>query len=116
MYDKNVAYVWDGNFVSEEFTTEMGVKQGCILSALLFILFINDITDAVGGGIEFSRKKIPALMYADDIVFLAETIDGMQLMINRLEEYCKTWNLFVNLEKSKIVTYIQEWRREILSK
>lgn len=53
MYKNNVAYVWDGESVSGEFTTTMGVKQGCILSSLLFILFINDITEAVKGGIEF---------------------------------------------------------------
>lgn len=66
MYDNNLAYVWDGDSISDEFSTSMGVKQGCILSALLFILFINDVIDTVRGGIEFGQAVIRALMYADD--------------------------------------------------
>lgn len=83
----------------------MGVKQGCILSALLFILYINDITDAVQGGINFFGVTIPALMYADDIVFLSDSVDGLQRMINRLDVYCKNWNLTINLQKSKIMVF-----------
>lgn len=105
LYENNIAYVWDGNGISEGFPTTTGVKQGCILSALLFILFINDITDNIGCGIEINGTRIPALMYADDIVFLAESVHSMQLMINRLETYCKTWNLSVNLEKTKIMIF-----------
>lgn len=105
LYENNIAYVWDGESLSDEFTTTMGVKQGCILSALLFILFINDITEAVRGGIEFNRERIPCLMFADDIVFLADTVEGMQLMMNRLRDYCQRWNLSVNLNKSKMMVF-----------
>lgn len=105
MYENNVAYVWNGELVSEEFGTQMGVKQGCILSTLLFILFINDIVGEVGGGIELGGVRIPALKFADDIVFLSETVEGMQLVMNRLENYCKQWNLTVNLSKSKMMIF-----------
>lgn len=105
LYTNNTAYVWDGKSISDEFRTEMGLKQGCILSALLFVLYINDITDAVGGGISFGGIKIPALMYADDIVFFSERVDGLQLMMNKLKDYCKCWNLQVNLSKSKVMIF-----------
>ncbi|XP_055910471.1 uncharacterized protein LOC129944835 [Eupeodes corollae] len=105
MNENNVSYVWDGQFTSEDFEAEMGVRQGCVLSTLLFILFINDIVEEVGGGIEFGSLRIPCLIFADDIVFLAESVDGMQLMINRLEHYCDLWNLTVNLGKSKMMIF-----------
>lgn len=105
LYNMNTACVWDGVALSEEFPTTMGLKQGCILSALLFVLFINDITDTVRGGIQVGGTTIPALMYADDIVFFAETVVGMQLMMNRLGDYCKHWNLVVNLQKSKMMVF-----------
>ncbi|XP_055911410.1 uncharacterized protein LOC129945575 [Eupeodes corollae] len=100
-----VINVWDGESISEEFATVTGLKQGCILSALLFIIFINDITDEVRGGITVEGLTVPALMYADDIVLFSETVDGMQLMINRLEIYCNRWNLEVNLQKSKMMIF-----------
>lgn len=105
MYESNVACVWDGKTLSDEFETTVGVKQGCVLSPLLFSLYVNDITECVKGGIEFNQRNIPALLYADDMVFLSDTVEGMQLMINRLERYCATWNLSVNLSKSKMMIF-----------
>lgn len=44
-------------------------------------------------------------MYADDIVLLAETANMMQLMANKLQQYCCKWNLKVNTDKSKIMVF-----------
>ncbi|XP_055902155.1 protein turtle homolog A-like [Eupeodes corollae] len=105
MYESNASCVWDGEFILEDFATEMGVKQGCVSSTLLLILFINDIVEAIGGGIELGQIWVPCLLFGDDIVFLSESVDGMQRMITRLESYCGLWNLSVNLEKSKMMVF-----------
>jgi len=41
LYTDNLAAVWDGEQLSERFTTEAGVKQECLLSPLLFSLFLT---------------------------------------------------------------------------
>lgn len=39
------------------------------------------------------------------MAIFAETIESLQLMINRLDDYLERWNLKINLEKSKIVIF-----------
>ena len=39
-------------------------------------------------------------MFADDTVLLSETKDGLQDLLKDLENYCKQWNLTVNIDKT----------------
>lgn len=105
LYADTQAAVWDGEAKSEWFETRSGVRQGCALSPGLFALFIEDLTECLPGGIDFSGSCVKALMFADDIVLLANSPESLQLMINRLYEYCSMWSLIVNLEKSKIMIF-----------
>lgn len=83
----------------------MGVKQGCLLSPLLFSFFINDLVNYVNGGVQINNSLFKILAYADDVVLLATDGVALQQMINSLQNYCLKWNLKINLNKSKIVVF-----------
>lgn len=103
LYKNTTNAIWNGNELSEWFETLTGVKQGCILSPILFSLYINDLCKFIGGGVMIGDCSINALLYADDIVLIAEDKAVLQKMIDKLHEYCLIWGLEINLTKSQIM-------------
>ncbi|MEW8545044.1 MAG: reverse transcriptase family protein [Candidatus Thiodiazotropha sp.] len=99
--------------LSDCFDSLVGVKQGEPLSPLLFILFLNDISDELrinvdrlninNNIIEEFQKFI--LLFADDTLLLAEELDELQNMLNQLSVYCKKWNITVNVNKTKVMLF-----------
>lgn len=88
----------------------IGVKQGCPLSPILFGLYIdslekelNDRCPDVGGMLNESRIRI--LLYADDIVLISETAEGLSELLDCLEAFCHEWLITVNTKKTKIMIF-----------
>ena len=74
----------------------------------LFIIFINDlpsILEKCSNPVLLNNSRIDCLMYADDIVLLSDSKDGLQKRIDELHEFCNKWCLTVNLTKTKIVIF-----------
>lgn len=105
IYSKTNFTVWTGEELSEKFETTSGVKQGCLLSPTLFSIYLNDLHDFIKGGVNIENLNVRLLLYADDIVLLADDINIMQEMICNLEKYCLLWNLEVNISKSEMVIF-----------
>ena len=97
------------NELSETFTCSLGVRQGESMSPFLFSMYLNDIEEhfILNGfeGIEIGMLKLFLLLYADDIVLLAETEQGLQKGLDLLEQYCDKWKLTVNINKTKIMVF-----------
>ena len=51
-------------------------------------------------------------MYADDLVILSESSEGLQSCLNRLHEYTEKWELKLNLSKTKIMIFQGGGRRK----
>jgi len=104
MYSKIVLQVNVGTGLTEEFTSNVGVRQGDNLSPTLFNLFINDIPTIFGSAckpVTLNETTLNCLLYADDLVLLSESAEGLQTCLDELHIYCEKWGLTVNLQKSK---------------
>lgn len=104
-YENTTSKILYGNTFSDSFRVDVGVKQGCILSPILFALYLNDLNDILPGGVQVDDLCVKVLLYADDIVLLSDSPNELQNMINALYKYCTKWCLKVNLAKSKILVF-----------
>ena len=92
---------------TEYFDCPVGVKQGDCLSPTLFAIFINDLAIEIKNsniGVRLDEGLlINILLYADDIVLLAENEEDLQSLLFIVECWCKKWRLEINLTKTNIM-------------
>ena len=108
MYTKARAQVKTPEGPTDTFQCNIVVRQGCPLSPLLFNLFVNDLPDAIANeveGVTLNSLKVTCLMFADDLVLLADRPEGLQNSIDILGMYCRTQKLTVNVKKTKVLVF-----------
>ena len=94
--------------LTDTFKSSIGVKQGCILIPTIFSLYINDLADSFGNDcdpLDLNGKLVSCLLYADDIVLLSESAQGLQNLLNKVKMFCDKWNLQVNINKSEVMIF-----------
>jgi len=78
-----------GKHVSKFVKLIAGVRQGGVLSPVLFAVFINDLVDEVNKaniGCYISNVCVSIVLYADDIMLIAPSITGLQRLLTICEE------------------------------
>ena len=73
------------------FQIRKGVRQGCILSPCLFILYAEYIVwnarlDEAQGGINIAGRNINNLRYADDTTIMIESKEELKSLLMKVKE------------------------------
>ncbi|GLC60471.1 hypothetical protein PLESTB_001617100 [Pleodorina starrii] len=96
------------------FKSDQGVKQGCPLSPVLFGMFIETFANYVderdqrwpqGGSPIVGGKRVPELLYADDLTLFATNPARMQFLLDRLVEYCEGFGMSLNVNKCELLVF-----------
>ena len=73
----------------EAVATTLGAKQRCPLSSPLFSLYMDKVTHYIerfgGVGACLAGTAIQILLYADDIMLISDSLEGLQRHLNALK-------------------------------
>ena len=109
LYEGDSFNIKMNNSLTEAVKCHQGVRQGDGLSSTLFNIFINDLSnlfnEANSRPASLGNTAIGCLLYADDLVIMSESQEGLQCSINKLSMYCKRWHLKVNINKTQVVIF-----------
>ena len=98
-YEQTNGRVIIGAGMSEQFSVNIGLRQGSALSPLLFIVVMELISRKVSMK-DTSRK----LLYADDLAIVAEDKEELNESLEEWKEAFKQHGLRVNLEKTEVLS------------
>nr|VZI08543.1 unnamed protein product [Spirometra erinaceieuropaei] len=105
-YRSTTARVLVRNNLSQPFGIRSGVRQGCILSPILFNNAIGWILGRAlreSDGVEFAPgHRLTDLDYADDIALLASSFGDLQSVVSRVNEVAKSAGMSINAGKTKV--------------
>ena len=116
MYTKQKLKVKWSQFMSETFSVTNGVKQGGVLSPILFSLYVDDLLLELknsGIGCHIGNSYVGCLSYADDITLLAPTGKALQNMINICENYANSFDITFNGKKSILMIFKGVTRKNV---
>ncbi len=100
---------WNG-VNSDYFELCNGVKQGGVMSPLLFSVYLNNLMQ------DLNRSKLGCYMgaiccnafaYADDIVILSPTCDALMKMARICEQYAIQFSLSFNPNKCVLIIFFR---------
>jgi hypothetical protein len=101
MLSENKVLLNDGIKIHPPFTQKTGLPQGDTISSLLFVVLLYDLPAHIIG--LFPNVKI--ILYADDIVLLANDILTLTAATKELMSFCGQCGLELNIRKSKAMKF-----------
>jgi len=111
MYTNQACCVkWD-NVKSDTFSVHNGVKQGGVLSPILFSIYFDTLLhdlSTCGHGCYIGNNFMGAFAYADDLVLLSPNLSGLRNMIKVCEQFSLDYDIVFNPSKSKMLLFNTE--------
>ncbi|KAI3360475.1 hypothetical protein L3Q82_002268 [Scortum barcoo] len=103
LYDRSRSLVRIAGSKSDLFPVHVGLRQGCPLSPVLFIIFMDRISRRSQGpeGVRFGNHRISSLLFADDVVLMASSGQDLQHVLERFAAECEAAGMRISTSKSE---------------
>jgi len=112
-YNKSTAFVrWNDAF-SSCFRLICGVRQGGVLSPILFSVYVDDIISKLQAsklGCSMHNVYVGCIMYADDLILISASVTVLQQMINVCSEEVSYLDMCFNVSKSTVIRIGRHYR------
>ncbi|CAH2096300.1 unnamed protein product [Euphydryas editha] len=92
---------------TDPISIQRGVRQGCIMSPILFNccseVIVKEALEDVEHGVVINGQFMNNIRYADDTVLIASTEEGLCEIVNRVSLHSKKFGLNMNVSKTKVM-------------
>ena len=107
-YDKPISCVKVNGFMSDYFDVKRGIRQGCPLSALLYVISSEPVRNLIVNhpsvkGFEVMGSKALFFQHADDSTAFVRDIKSVDIIFECFKEYNRASGSKVNIEKSEVL-------------
>ena len=116
-YWQQVTRIRNGSDLTEPVKIKRGVRQGCVLSPVMFKLYTehifrnpNDIP-----GVKINDHNINNLRYADDTVLIAEDEASLRALVTAVKYESEKYGLLMNIKKTKVTLLTKDTREKKVS-
>jgi hypothetical protein len=96
--------------LTDWFMSDLGTRQGAVLSFLLFSLVVNPLATLLkskGFGVKMGGIQLACLLYVDDLVLIADSEEQLQGMMNTTTEFLQQWRFVVSARKTQVVALLK---------
>ena len=117
MYKHSTTNITVGEKTTTAIKINAGVKQGCLLSPLLFNLIIDELIvklKKLDVGTTLGKQKVCVLAFADDLVLITEDRFHMQLLTEESKEFFDQKGLKANAKKCASLRVIPVAKKQIM--
>jgi len=108
LYCEPLCCVNNNGYASQFFQLTRGIRQGCPISALLFIMVaeimsINIRNDDNIKGLTFNNKELKLSQFADDTTLFLKDKKSIEIVLKLLDHFHKCAGLKLNKEKTEAI-------------
>ena len=88
----------------------VGLRQGCSLSSILFLIYMDRIVKKSEScdGIKIGNCTVQRLLFADGLVLLDSTQNGLQQALDRFSDACSVAGMKISLTKTETMCLFRQ--------
>ena len=106
LYNKPLVSIKNNGWFSEDIQLKRGVRQGCPLSALLFVITVEIMAISIRNnnsinGLKLPDRNINELMYADDTTLLLSDFESLATAIQEVNNFSQVAGMKLNIDKTE---------------
>ena len=110
LYGRCEVAVRVGGVADDWYEEFVGLREGCVVSPLLFLIYINELPSLLemggGGGVRVGEGVVRCLMFADDVVLLSSTKEGLQRSLDIAGDFSRKWRFKFNFGRDKTAVMV----------
>ncbi|MCP3901139.1 MAG: hypothetical protein GY707_15650, partial [Desulfobacteraceae bacterium] len=108
MYKNASSCIMNNGYSSEFFNLSKGVRQGCPLSALLFVIVVETLSNAIRSdrdihGIIFNQHEVKISLLADDTTLFLKDPNSLSKALDVICMFSQSSGLKINNSKSQVI-------------